>query len=139
MKTNLVQKGFTLIELMIVVAIVGILAAIAIPSYQSYTARAQFSEVVSGVASVKAAVEVCLQDNAGNLALCSEGSEGIVALSTTDTANTKFLNTINVNEGVITATGKAPVAYTYTLTPTYTNGVVSWVVGGDCLTAGVCK
>ncbi|MFZ9643115.1 MAG: pilin, partial [Candidatus Methylopumilus sp.] len=56
------QKGFTLIELMIVVAIVGILAAVAIPSYQTYTLRARFVEVVQATEPFKTAVELCVAD-----------------------------------------------------------------------------
>ena len=58
MKTN--QKGFTLIELMIVVAIVGILASVALPAYNSYTARAKLSEVITAMGSYKAAASECL-------------------------------------------------------------------------------
>ncbi|MEZ1575162.1 pilin, partial [Pseudomonas aeruginosa] len=56
------QKGFTLIELMIVVAIIGILAAIAIPQYQNYVSRSQVSRVMAEAGSLKTAVEACLQD-----------------------------------------------------------------------------
>ena len=61
MKATL-QKDFTLIELMIVVAIIGILAAIAIPQYQNYVARSQVSHVISETASMRTAVETCLLD-----------------------------------------------------------------------------
>ena len=61
MKIN--QQGFTLIELMIVVAIIAILAAIAIPQYQNYVARAQVSRAIGETASIKTAVEDCLAQN----------------------------------------------------------------------------
>ena len=60
------QSGFTLIELMIVVAIVAILAAIALPAYQTYTKRAKFSEVIAAVGPAKTAVEVCVQGYTGS-------------------------------------------------------------------------
>lgn len=64
------QKGFTLIELMIVIAIIGILAAIAIPQYQNYIARSQMSRVVAEAGSLKTPVETCILD--GKIALGQE-------------------------------------------------------------------
>ncbi|HMY62402.1 MAG TPA: prepilin-type N-terminal cleavage/methylation domain-containing protein, partial [Nitrosomonas sp.] len=55
------QKGFTLIELMIVVAIIGILAAVAVPAYQNYTIKSRFTEVINATAPFKTAVELCVQ------------------------------------------------------------------------------
>ena len=57
------QKGFTLIELMIVIAIIGILAAIAIPAYQNYVKKAAYSEVISAMTSYKTAVDVCYAES----------------------------------------------------------------------------
>ena len=68
------QKGFTLIELMIVVAIIGILAAIAIPQYQNYIAKSQVSRVMSEAGSVKTAVEVCLNDGKTASGACPLGA-----------------------------------------------------------------
>jgi len=61
------QKGFTLIELMIVVAIIGILAAIAIPQYQNYVARSQFSRVMGESGSLKTILEVCVSEGRTNV------------------------------------------------------------------------
>ena len=63
------KSGFTLIALLIVIAIIGILAAVAVPQYSLYTKRSKFSEIKTSVSPIKTAVEVCFQRNTGNL-LC---------------------------------------------------------------------
>jgi type IV pilus assembly protein PilA len=92
------QKGFTLIELMIVVAIIGILAAIAIPAYQDYTIRAQVSEGMNLAAAAKAAVAESFL-NRGKAPL-DRPTAGMSA-NATDT-NGKYVSSVNVTNGVIT-------------------------------------
>ncbi len=134
------QQGFTLIELMIVVAIIGILAAIAIPAYQDYTKRAKFTEVTQATAAIKAAVELCAQDLA-TVTGCDGGSNGIPANNAAGAG--KYLASIATANGVITATAVSTQGLggeTYVLTPTYsaTTGV-SWAVTGTCIAARICK
>jgi type IV pilus assembly protein PilA len=134
--TQRAQQGFTLIELMIVVAIIGILAAVALPAYQNYTKKAKFSEVVSATGGVKTAVELCAQD-LSSLTGCTGGTNGIAANVTTTAG---FLGGLTTSNGVITATASATGGFagneTYTLTPTLqADGRVTFVKGGTCLTA----
>ncbi|AOE83565.1 pilin [Pseudomonas sp. TCU-HL1] len=132
------QKGFTLIELMIVVAIIGILAAIALPAYQQYTKKAKFSEVVLATAAVKTEVELCAQDQ-NAVANCMAGSNGVSA----NQGASGYITSVNTAaNGVITATAVSTGGLggeTYILTPTLSNGRVTWAVTGTCVTANICK
>lgn len=66
-------RGFTLIELMITITIVGILASIAIPAYQDYTRRARYSEIVLATSAYKTAIVECMYDNGNDPAPCDGG------------------------------------------------------------------
>ena len=135
MKNN---KGFTLIELMIVVAIIGILAAIALPAYQTYTNKAKFSEVVSLVQGHKTAIEVCAATE-GTLANCVKATNGVPddLGATGNLASLTWVNTTGVlTATAVTANGLA--GETYILTGVYANGKVTWSVSGDCESKGVC-
>jgi type IV pilus assembly protein PilA len=130
-KTN--QTGFSLIELMIVVAIIGILTMIAIPSYQSYTQRARFSEVVSATDPFKTAIALALQQGSA-LNELSNGTNGIPP----EAVPTKNIESIIVKNGIITAKGTQMAGdATLILTPN-TDGSL-WTVEGTCVNLGLCN
>jgi type IV pilus assembly protein PilA len=126
------NKGFTLIELMIVVAIVGILATIAIPAYQEYTVRARVTEGLSLAASAKLAVEEIYQST--NAFPANQATAGYI--SPTATANVTSV-TVGAGNGVITITYTAPargVVLTLTPTPDAATGGLTWLCAVDVTT-----
>ena len=119
------QKGFTLIELMIVVAIIGILAAVALPAYQDYTVRAKVSELMLAASAVRTAISEKFQADPSNTA-CAGGGATIPIVGKIETATV-------TDAGIITVTGSTAStsigqAVTITVTPTYSTltGTITW-------------
>ena len=148
MNMKKVQQGFTLIELMIVVAIIGILAAVAIPAYQNYTLKAKFTEVINVAAPYKLAIDLCIQDGTclnaagtGFLAATTVLGNTTSNIPAAPASASKYVAATGLamsTAGVITVTpiaGEGLLATdTYVMTPTIAGGRATWVVSGGCKT-----
>ena len=138
-----VQSGFTLIELMIVVAIIGILAAIAIPQYADYTQRTKLAGAVAGMATYKTTIALCIQD-LGTLTGCDHNTNGIPNSISADNGNTiAYVDSVSVGAGVIkmvsTGIATGTTKLNVTMTPSAASGAaaIDWNLSGNgCTTAG---
>ncbi len=132
------SKGFTLIELMIVVAIVAILASIAMPAYNDYLTRGKISEAIGGLSETKLKMEQYFQDNRTYTGACTGGT--VAPLPSGDRAKYfDFSCTLATTTFTVSATGKAgsPVAaFTYTVNQANTRATTSvpagWTANGTC-------
>jgi type IV pilus assembly protein PilA len=125
--------GFSLIEIMIVIAIMGVLSAIAIPSYENYIKRARFTEVIAATEPFKTAIAIALQTGIPATELNS-GKNGIP----TTPPSTKNLAQITVKNGVIIASGTGLVDNkTYVLEAD--NSGSAWKASGTCVKAALCN
>lgn len=127
------QQGFTLIELMITVAIIGILASIAIGVYQDRMTKSKWAKTIANVRALKLAVENCLSDNAGAFSQCDALVQGkIAAYGVTQyaAANGEFLSIDLIpNVAAIKIMGDEPLAYCIlTISPSYSAqvGMITW-------------
>jgi len=123
------QQGFTLIELMIVVAIIGILAAVAIPQYQNYIAKSQVTRVMQEAGAIKTAVEACIND--GRLTVgdaagqCDPGATG----SNLVTGGSQTTLVLPAGTGVPTIAPSTPMTTAVVITGTFGNNAAAVLTG----------
>ncbi|GGB36990.1 pilin family protein [Oceanisphaera marina] len=134
------NSGFTLVELMIVVAIVAILAAVALPSYQTYTQRARFTEVIAATGPAKTAIEICVQTGGSNCAAAATTASAVDLVQTDIVDSVEVTRADGDNESwtIITTGTDVVKKNTFIMVGTAENGRVSWATGGTCVDAGLC-
>lgn len=133
------KSGFTLIELLIAIAIIGILTAIAVPSYQSYTRKAHFTEIVQATTPYKLGVEECYQIT-GDLTNCQPGKNGVPKNIDAGTGPGLIDSITVANLGTITIIPRnlygIKAADTYILTPKSDTDRLTWNSSGGGVDQG---
>lgn len=133
----MIQRGFTLIEILIVVAVIGILAYVGIPMYQGYTTKAKWSDNTSGTAALRQSISQCIQVTGNEISACDSVDElkianGLPGLPTVKHGIVKLL----LNSAEIVVEGSVEVgSCTVTWTPVIGTSSVSWIsntTGPNC-------
>jgi len=139
MQTDFSQAGFTMIEVMIAIAIVGVLAVVAMPAYNAYRNEAKFAEAILAVGNYRSAVAV--QGQSGRFIALGDIDAGTNGVPPTQ-ARTATLHGIDVVDGVITVTwrndGTDLDGVTFSLTASGPTPPIEWTKGGSCLALGYC-
>ncbi|MBG6248951.1 MULTISPECIES: prepilin peptidase-dependent pilin [Symbiopectobacterium] len=121
------ERGFTLVELMIVIAIVAILASIGIHAYQGYLQKAAMTDMLQSLASYQTAVNLCALENS-SVAHCNAGSQGIPAAR-----GSRYVSNLSVTQGVISLTGQSALQGLHvTLIPYWDSGSSSIIWRRHC-------
>ncbi|MEZ6938075.1 prepilin-type N-terminal cleavage/methylation domain-containing protein [Aeromonas sp. S12(2024)] len=132
------QSGFTLIELMIVVAIVAILAAVALPAYQNYTKKAKMTELVAATGALKTAVEICVQTGSNCPAAQTDTAQGNVLVSyTAGTSSAPYTISVKPASGKLSPLTSTDIYTLQASAPTGTDLTLVWT--GTCTAGGTAN